>query len=353
MAGGRRRRAQPSDHRRRHRRDRGDRRRSVLLDPVGQLRGSAQTGTTTHHTTTHKTTAPKLVAQPAQFQAGVLQSVAPFDGHAWALNHAKPTSVVDLDDPSATPIVVGKGTFNLGSGDGALWVSGKAPNGGRIRKVSPGGSPAVGPSILYPHQPTSARAVESGGTIWQPVIGGVLKISEQGGAPVPVKGLHFTPDSIELVGGAIWASGKNQLAQVPVTTPQPQATVVKLPGAGWITGDATSVYVVDATGVVSVNPSDPTTQTPVAGITAPPIRIDLANGILWTVFYSAPSAGTRVGTLGGVDVAHAGAHPVTPVTFKAPAKGYITKLVPVNNTFWLTVVGPGGQPGLEPFSFGG
>jgi hypothetical protein len=167
---------------------------------------------------------------------------------------------------------------------------------------------------------------------------------------MPVKGVDFTPYSVELAGGAIWASdGKGKLAQVPVTTPQPQATVVPLPGAAWIAGTPKSVFVVSTSGVVSVDPADPTKQTPVPGITAPPVRIAVVNGFLWTATYAPPAGGIRIGTLVGYDLAHPGTH-TNPVTFKAPKGGYITKLVAVGNTFWLTAVGAGGKPGLEPFT---
>ena len=138
-----------------------------------------------------------------------------------------------------------------------------------------------------------------------------------------------------------------------MTTPQPQANVVDLPGAGWITGDSKSVYVIGTNGVVKVDPADPTQQTPVSGITAVPVRIQLVGDILWTATYGPPAAGVRVGTIEGFDLAHPGKHTV-PVTFKAPATGaYITKLVDIDNTFWLTAVGPDGKPGLEPFTITG
>jgi serine/threonine protein kinase len=311
---------------------------------------SASKTTTKHH---HHKPAPKLptlVAAPARIVQGELQSVSPFGGHAWALDYDKPERVIDLQGATTASVQVDKKTVNLAAGDGSLWVSGNTATGGQVRKVTPGGSPPLGPVIPFPSHVVSARAVVSGGTIWQPVHGGLLKISEQGGKPLPVKGIEFSPESLELVGGAIWASdGKGKLAQVPVTTPQPQATVVQLPGAAWITGTAKSVFVISASGVTMVDPTDPTKQTPVTGITAPPVRIAVAGGFLWTVSYGPPAAGVRVGTLEGFDLAHPGTHTV-PVTFKAPKDGYITKLVPIDNTFWLTAVGPGGKPGLEPFT---
>jgi hypothetical protein len=104
--------------------------------------------------------------------------------------------------------------------------------------------------------------------------------------------------------------------------------------------------------VTKVDPKNPSSQTPVTGIPAPPVRIAAVNGILWTTSYSAPSGETSTGTLEGFDIANRGRH-TTPVTFTAPAGDpAITKLVPVANAFWLTVVGPDGKSGLEPFSFG-
>ena len=174
----------------------------------------------------------------------------------------------------------------------------------------------------------------------------------EGGTPVQVKGLAFAPDSIELEAGFVWATdGKGKLARIDTTTPDPTATVVPLPGAAWITGDAKSVYVIGASGVVKVDPKNPQTQTPVAGISAPPVRIGLVGDILWTISYGAPAGGAREATLTGYDVDHPG-KATTPFTFKAPATGgYITKLVDIDNTFWLTTLGgaDGKTAGLEPY----
>jgi serine/threonine protein kinase len=297
---------------------------------------------------------PTIVADPTRFQAGPLQSVAPFGGHAWALNHKKPRTVVDLEGGlTATAIKAGKGAENLAGGDNALWVSAKLPNGGgEVRKFVPGSTGTAPAPIPYPGDPVAARVVVANGTIWQPTTKGVVRLSEQGGAPVQVKGISFAPDSIELEGGFVWASdGKGKLARIDTTTPQPTATVVPLPGAGWITGDAKSVYVVGTSGVVKVDPQNPQTQTAVSGISAPPTRIGLVGDVLWTISYAAPSGGARVATLTGFDVAHPG-KATTPFTFDAPAKGgYITKLVDVDNTFWLTALGGSDKKtsGLEPF----
>jgi serine/threonine protein kinase len=317
--------------------------------------GSAQKTTTQkHHKKTHAPSLPTLVAAPSRFEEGKLQSVAPFGGHAWALDHKKPRHVVDLQGGLTSAFKAGKGAANLASGEGALWVSANTPTGGEVRRFVPGSTAPPSAPIPYPGRPAGARVVVSGGTIWQPTSNGLLKISEQGGAPVPVKGIQFTPDSLELFAGFIWATdGKGKLAQVPVTTPQPQANVVDLPGAGWITGDSKAVYVIGSNGVVKVDPADPTQQTPVSGITAVPVRIELVGDILWTATYGPPAAGVRVGTLEGFDLDHPGKH-TDPVTFKAPATGaYITKLVAIDNTFWLTAVGPDGKPGLEPFTITG
>jgi hypothetical protein len=319
---------------------------------------SKSAGTTTGQTKGHTTPKPPaklptLTAVPSGFVAGELQSVSPFDGHAWALSYDKPERILDLQGQTAASVQVDKHTVNLAGGDGALWVSGNTATGGQITKVTPGGSPALGTPIAFPAHVASARAVVSGGTIWQPVVGGLYKVSEQGGTPVKVKGVDFTPYSVELVAGFIWATDdKGKLAQVPVSAAQPTATVTPLAGAAWVTGDAKAVYVVSSAGVTKVDPATPATQTPVAGITAPPIRIADADGVLWTATYAAKATGkTRTGTLEGFDLDHPGQH-TTPVTFTAPKGGFITKLIDIGNTFWLTVAGPGGKPGLQPFTIG-
>ena len=318
---------------------------------------AAKTTTTTQHHTkkTHPAALPTVAAVPAQFQAGKLQSVAPFDGHAWALDHKKPRRIVDLQGATTGSIPAGKGAANLASGEGALWVSAQTPTGGEVRRFVPGSTAPPSAPIPYPGHPAPARVVVSAGTIWQPTNQGLLKISEQGGAPVAVKGINFTPASLELEAGFIWATdGKGKLAQVPVTTPQPVATIVPLPGAGWITGDAKAVYVVSSTGVMKVDPAAPTTQTPVSGITTPPVRIAVVGDFLWTATYGAPAAGVRIGTLEGYDLVHPGKQTV-PFTFKTEAKGaYVTKLVAISGAFWLTALGPDGKSvGLEPFTITG
>jgi serine/threonine protein kinase len=312
--------------------------------------GKAKTTSTKGHTTPPPAALPTVTAVPSGFVAGELQSVSPSGGHAWALSYGKPERILDLQGQTASSVQVPPRTVNLAAGDGSLWVSGNTASGGQIARVTPGGSPAVGTEIAFPAHVASARAVIASGTIWQPVVGGLYKVAEAGGTPVKVKGIDFTPYSVELIGSSIWATdGKGKLAQVPVSAAAPQATVTPLPGAGWLTGDAKAVYVVGTAGVTRVDPANPSSQTPVAGISAPPIRIADVGGILWTATYSKPSGKTVTGTLEGFDLDHAGKH-TTPVRFTAPKGGYITKLVDVGNTFWLTVAGPGGKSGLQPFT---
>jgi hypothetical protein len=318
--------------------------------------------TTTAKTGGSGTTATKLptvTAVPAQFEPGNLQSVSGFDGHAWAMH--KPKEIVDLQSSGTTvPVQMGKGGSSLASGDSALWVSSTNGTAGEIRRVAPGQSPAVGPPIAYGSPPASPRAVVSGGTIWQPTRKGLVKIPEGGGSPQQVQGIAFEPYSVELVAGSIWATDKGgeHLAQVPLSTAKPVATVVTLPSpspgkdVGWIAGDDTGVYVTTATGVTKIDPKHPSSQTPVPGLPAPPARIDVDNGILWTTSYSPPSGTTVTGTLEGFDLAHPGKH-TNAVTFTAPAGTYLTKLVPIAGAFWLTVMGPGGKSGLQPFRFTG
>ena len=324
--------------------------------------GSAKSGSppaTTKDGSKQKPAAlPTIVADPSRFQEGPLQSVAPLGNHAWALDHRKPRKLVELGAGlNAASIPAGSGAVNLAGGDNALWVSAKLPNGsGEVRKFVPGSTAPASAPIPYPGHPVAARVVVSNGTIWQPTNDGVVKLSEQGGAPVQVKGLHFAPESIELEAGFVWATdGKGKLARIDTTSPQPTATVVDLPGADWITGDTRSVYVIGSSGVVKVDPQNPQTQTPVADISAPPTRIGLVGDILWTISYAAPAGGSRVATLTGYDVAHPG-KATTPFTFKAPAKGgYITKLVDIDNTFWLVTLGgsDGKTTGLEPYAIKG
>jgi serine/threonine protein kinase len=328
--------------------------------------GSSSSGTnTTTKTGGTGTTGPKLptvTAVPAQFEPGNLQSVSGFDGHAWAMH--KPKEIVDLESSgTAVPVQMGKGGSSLAAGDGALWVSSTNGTAGEIRRVAPGQSPAVGPPIAYGSPPASPRAVVSGGTIWQPTRKGLLKIPEGGGSPQQVQGIAFEPYSVELVAGAIWATDKGgeHLAKVPLSTSSPVATVVTLPNpspgkdVGWIAGDPSAgspVYITSATGVTKVDSKNPSSQTPVPGLPVPPARIDVDKGILWTTSYSPPSGTTVTGTLEGFDLAHTATH-TKPLTFTAPTGNYLTKLVPVSGAFWLTVVGPGGKPGLQPFRFTG
>ena len=105
---------------------------------------------------------------------------------------------------------------------------------------------------------------------------------------------------------------------------------------------------------MKVDPAAPTTQTPVSGITTPPVRIAVVGDFLWTATYGPPAAGVRIGTLEGYDLVHPGKQTV-PFTFKTEAKGaYVTKLVAINNAFWLTALGPDGKSdGLEPFTITG
>jgi Protein kinase domain len=326
---------------------------AYLFTQRGGSSKSAGTTTTGGHTQKPPAKLPTVTAVPSRLVVGQLQSVSPFQGHAWAISHANPRRVLDLEGQTAAAVPVDPHSFALAGGDGALWVSGNSGSGGEIRKVTPGGSPALGPPIAFPTHVASARAVVSNGTIWQPAIGGLYKVAEAGGTPVKVKGIDFTPYSVELVAGSIWASdGKGKLAQVPVAAATPQATVTPLPGAAWLTGDDKAVYVVSTSGVTKVDPAGPSTQTPVAGITTPPTRIADVDGILWTATYTKPAGGTVTGTLEGFDLDHPGKH-TTPVTFTAPKGSFKTKLVDVNNTFWLTVAAPGGKSGLEPFTISG
>ncbi len=182
---------------------------------------------------------------------------------------------------------------------------------GEIRRVAPGQSPAVGPPIAYGSPPASPRAVVSGGTIWQPTRKGLVKIPEGGGSPQQVQGIAFEPYSVELVAGSIWATDKGgeHLAQVPLATPKPIATVVTLPTAPARMSAGSPATTPRSTsprrrGVVKIDPKHPSSQTPVPGLPVPPVRIDVDNGILWTTSYSPPSGQTVTGTLEGFDLAH-------------------------------------------------
>jgi protein kinase-like protein len=324
----------------------------------GSSKSGSPPATKAHGSKTKPAALPTIVADPTRFQAGPLQSVAGLAGQGWALDHKKPRKLVQLGAGlTGASIPAGKGAVSLASGENALWVTAKLPDGsGEVRKFLPGSTAPAGAPIPYPGKPAAPRVVVSNGTIWQPTNQGVVKLSEQGGTPVQVKGVQFQPDSLELEGGFIWATdGKGKLARIDTTSPQPEATVVPLPGAGWITGDTKSVYVVSSAGVVKVDPQNPATQTPVKGISAPPTRIALVGDILWTISYADPAGGSRVATLTGYDVDHPG-KATTPFTFKAPESGgYITKLVDIGNTFWLVTLGgsDGKTAGLEPYMIKG
>jgi hypothetical protein len=302
---------------------------------------------------------PTVTPVPANFEPGELQSVAGLGTTAWALKLNIPKRVVELGVSQAqrdrTAIHVGRGATSLASGDDALWVSETTPTGGKLLQIVPGPNP-VRKTIPFPSHPAGVRVIVDAGTIWIPVADGLLKVPETGGTAVRVQGVAFRPDSLELVDGAIWASdGKTgQLAKVP--TAGTTATVVPVAGmtnAGWLAGSATELYVTTATGVTMIDPANPATQSPLAAVTTPPVRITVVGTILWAASYSAPTGKTRNGTLEGFDLTHPGKHTI-PVPFTAPsAHIYITKLVDVSNTFWLTVVRPGGVSGLEPFTLSG
>ena len=103
---------------------------------------------------------------------------------------------------------------------------------------------------------------------------------------------------------------------------------------------------------MKVDPAAPTTQTPVE-----PRHHDAAGADRGREqdpgrpASGPPAAGVRIGTLEGYDLVHPGKQTV-PFTFKTEAKGaYVTKLVAINNAFWLTALGPDGESvGLEPFT---
>ncbi len=211
---------------------------------------------------------PTLKADASRFVPGTLISVAGFANQTAYAVLVSPTSakVINLQDPSAPSIPVVHQTVGLADGDSALWASEiTSPTSGQIIRIVPGGTPAASPPIKFSFRPADLRAVVSNGSIWEPIKDGLLKIPEQGGAAVRVQGLGFTPISLELEAGAIWAVGKDTLAKVPVAAAQPKAQVAPLTGAEWITGDADSVYVLTKTGVEKVDPAT-LKATPLAGV---------------------------------------------------------------------------------------
>ena len=190
----------------------------------------------------------------------------------------------------------------------------------------------------------------SNGTIWEPIKDGLLKIPEHGGTAVRVKGLSFTPISLELEAGAIWAVGKDTLAKVPVDAgaAAPTAHAVPYPGAQWVTGDSSSVYLETKTGVDKVDPAT-LKGTPVAAITD---RRRSASA-WWTGSCGRPPTPCRAAPPPAPS--RASMWPTPPGTRRrsrvtAPAGNFAIKLVDVANTFWLTVTGPGGKSGLEPYT---
>src|SRR6185437_1034587 len=114
---------------------------------------------------------PTIEADASRFQTG-----PPLGTQAWALNHKKPRTLVQLGAGlNGAPIQAGKGAVNLAGGDNALWVSAKLPNGGgEVRKFVPG-STAAAATIAYPGSPVAPRVVVANGTIWQPTDKGVVK----------------------------------------------------------------------------------------------------------------------------------------------------------------------------------
>ncbi|MGN6378332.1 MAG: serine/threonine-protein kinase [Gaiellales bacterium] len=292
---------------------------------------------------------PKVTAQPSRIHQGFVGSVAPYQGHAWGIRMGG-KEIVDVDQPSRKPIPVGTNTVGLADAGGALWASSGTSGHGQVRRVTPGRSPETGSPIPFTGVPAHLRAVVADGTIWQPIKNGLLKIPEQGGQAVPVSGITFTPRSLEFIAGAIWVTdGKATLFRVPVTG-APTAKPYPVPGAGWITGSAKALYITTTTGVSTMDPRHPSPPKPVPFLQPAPTRIALIGDILWMTFYT-PSGTSMAGSLVGIDLKNQ--RRTTPATFKAPAGGYPTKLVDVNNTFWMTVLTADNKPGLEPFRITG
>jgi serine/threonine protein kinase len=292
---------------------------------------------------------PTVTPDPSRLQHRFVGSIAAYQGRPWGITHPA-DSIVDVLRPSASPIPISKRMTGLSSGDGALWVPNiTSKTSGQVRRVAPGTADPTGRPISFTGRPAGVRPVVDGGTIWQAIDGGLLKISEQTGKSVPVKDLTFTPFSLELIDNSIWATdGKSTLARVP-TSGAPTATSFHVDGAGWITGNNASLYVTTSTGVSMIDPSNPQTPKPLSSVTAAPTRIGLVDNILWMSTYVPRNTSTQTVTLVGVDVKNG--RRTKPVKFIAPTFGP-SKLVAFDNTFWL-LVGTRENPGLEPFVISG
>jgi serine/threonine protein kinase len=290
---------------------------------------------------------PTLVPDSSRYVPGELDSVAVFKGDPWAIGPN--STLVDLAHPSQT-IKIGPRSMTLASGDGALWITqfvGK--NAGKLTRVTPGAAQPLGTPISITGQPAGVRSVVTGGSVWQPMHGGLIRINEQSGQAVPVSGITFTPASLEVDGGSIWASNAHaKLAQIPLNAAAPTATIITLKGANWIAPSPTALFVTDSLGVAEFNPKTPSTPTQIAGITKPPTRITFADGYLWMSFYPGRNQ-PNTATIQGIDPANPSRVTKTFTFTPPPRPSPPSKLVLVGNEFWVKVVGPGPAGlGIEP-----
>jgi hypothetical protein len=299
----------------------------------------AATGGANHH----HAALPTLRVDHGTFVPGRIVSVVGFHRTAWGIDRDK-SRIVDLRDKTMS-VPTGDHPANLAAGDGALWLTSKTTRGGVVQRVMPGRRSPLGRMIPFSGHPVVPRAVIHNGVIWEPTKVGLSRISVGNRTPVPVRNLNFRPTSLELVAGSIWASGGGVLAKVPLKGP-PVATRTRLRGAGWITGSDKTLYVITPKGVTKVDTRNPAHHTRVPGVSVPPDRIAVVDGILWMVYY--PTATT--GLIKEIDINDTSRRATLPSFTTARTQALATKLVAVDHAFWLTVTDGRGNVGKEQFT---
>ena len=288
---------------------------------------------------------PTLTANPAGLVAGKLDTAAPFDGQAWLVKDG--SSLLNVEDTSQTIQPTGGNLKGLAAGNGGLWVTLATSSGGKLEEVkAPGGATPVQP-VSFSKTPFGVRPVIQGNTAWQPVEGGLLRISIDSEKSQPVANIGFTPYSVEAAGDAIWATdGKGKLARVPVAGGP--ATVTSVPGAGWLAPAPGALYLQTTKGVDRIDPANPSSAPkPLTGLPFIPQRITFAAGALWLVNYES-SGTTGTATVVAIDPDRPSSGS-TRMQYPVPPHNMKSKLVDISGVFWVKAF-VNGQQGVEPLT---
>ena len=287
---------------------------------------------------------PTLTANPTGFVAGKLDTAAPFQGQAWLVKDGK--SLLNVEDTSQTFQPTGGALKGLADGNGGLWVTLQTPTGGgKLEEIKvPSGSTAAKP-VSFSQAPFGVRPVIQGNTAWQPVEGGLIKISLDSGQVQPVANIGFTPNSIEEAGDAIWVTdGKGKLARI--ASDGTSATVTSLPGAGWLAPAPGTLYVTTTKGVDRIDVKSGSPKA-LAGLPFVPQRITYASGALWLVDYK-QSGNTATGTVVAIDPDHPSSGS-TRMQYPVPPGNMKSKLVDISGVFWVKAF-VNGRRGVEPLT---